>query len=129
MKVTILAALLVSAGIGQANAQTATRGQSQFNTCKPCHQVGDNARNAVGPTLNGLIGRKAGSVEGYSYSEAMKNSGITWTDRNLSDYIHDPKATVPGNKMAFGGMKDDQTISDIIDYLHTFDKAPVKLRQ
>ncbi|MGL3210763.1 c-type cytochrome [Bradyrhizobium sp. BR 1433] len=129
MKVIVLATLLVAAGIGQATAQIVARGEVKFNACKACHQVGDNARNAIGPTLNGLIGRKAGSVEGYGYSEAMKNSGITWTEADLAQYIYDPKAKVPGNKMAFGGLKDKQAVSDIIDYLHNFDKAPVKLHQ
>lgn len=129
MKVIVLATLLFAAGIGQVSAQMMARGEVKFNACKACHQVGDNAKNTIGPTLNGLIGRKAGSVEGYSYSEAMKNSGITWTEMDLAEYIFDPKAKVPGNKMAFTGLKDKQAASDIIDYLHTFDKAPVKLRQ
>jgi cytochrome c len=83
----------------------------------------------VGPVLNGLIGRKAGSVDGYSYSAANKNSGITWDEATFSEYIKDPKAKVPGTKMAFAGIKDEQKIKDLIAFLHTFDKAPVKLSQ
>ena len=127
MKRIVLAALFVSAGIGQACAQDAAAGEKVFLVCKACHQVGDNAKNAVGPVLNGLFGRKAGSVEGYSYSDANKNSGIAWSEATFTEYIKDPKAKIPGTKMAFAGVKDEQKIKDLIAYLHTFDKAPVKL--
>ncbi|WP_298252927.1 cytochrome c family protein [Bradyrhizobium sp.] len=129
MKRIVLAALLVAAGLGQASAQDAAAGEKVFAVCKACHQVGDNAKNAVGPVLNGLIGRKAGSVEGYNYSDANKKSGITWTDEEFTKYIQDPKGVVPGTKMAFAGIKDPQKIKDLIAYLHTFDKAPVKLAE
>ncbi len=129
MKRIVLAALFVSAGIGQACAQDAAAGEKAFLVCKACHQVGDNAKNAVGPVLNGLFGRKAGSVEGYSYSDANKNSGIAWSEATFTEYIKDPKAKIPGTKMAFAGVKDEQKIKDLIAYLHTFDKAPVKLTQ
>jgi len=77
--------------------------------------------------LNGLFGRKAGTVAGYSYSNDNKNSGITWDEATFSEYIKDPKAKVPGTKMAFAGLKDEQKIKDLIAYLHKFDKAPVKV--
>jgi cytochrome c len=80
MKRIVLVALFVAAGLGQACAQDAAAGEKVFAVCKACHQVGDTAKNAVGPVLNGLIGRKAGSVEGYNYSDANKKSGITWTE-------------------------------------------------
>ena len=129
MKQIMFAILLVAAGLGQASAQDAAAGEKVFIVCKACHQVGDNAKNAVGPVLNGLIGRKAGSVEGYNYSDANKNSGITWNEATFAEYIKDPRAKIPGTKMAFAGVKDDQKIKDLIAYLHTFDKAPVKLTQ
>ncbi len=129
MKGIGLVILLVAAGIGQARAQDAAAGEKVFLVCRACHQVGDNAKNAVGPVLNGLFGRKAGSVEGYNYSEANKKSGITWTEEEFTKYIQDPKAVVPGTKMAFAGLKDEKKIKDLIAYLHTFDKAPVKLVQ
>lgn len=129
MKRIVLAALFVSAGISHACAQDAAAGEKVFLVCKACHQVGDNAKNAVGPVLNGLIGRKAGLVEGYNYSDANKNSGITWNEATFTEYIKDPKAKIPGTKMAFAGVKDEQKIKDLIAYLHTFDKAPVKLTQ
>jgi len=129
MKRIVIAAMFVAAGFGQANAQDAAAGEKVFVVCKACHQVGDNAKNVVGPVLNGLIGRKSGSVEGYSYSAANKNSGITWDEATFSEYIKDPKAKIPGTKMAFAGIKDEQKIKDLIAYLHTYDKAPLKLAQ
>jgi len=129
MKRIVLVILSVVAGVGQASAQDAAAGEKAFAVCKACHQVGDNAKNAVGPVLNGLIGRKSGSVEGYNYSDANKKSGITWDEPTFTEYIKDPKAKIPGTKMAFAGIKDEQKIKDLIAYLHTFDKAPVKLTQ
>lgn len=127
MRVMILAAAAFAAGMSSAQAQDAAAGEKVFVPCKACHQVGENAKNAVGPTLNGLFGRKAGQVEGYSYSNANKNSGLTWDEATFTDYIKDPKAKIPGTKMIFGGIKDEQKIKDLIAYLHQFDKAPVKL--
>jgi cytochrome c len=129
MKRVVLVALILAAGLGEACAEDAAAGEKVFAVCKACHQVGDNAKNAVGPVLNGLLGRKSGSVEGYNYSDANKKSGITWNEATFSDYIKDPKAKIPGTKMAFAGIKDEQKIKDLIAYLHTFDKAPVKLTQ
>lgn len=129
MKRLVLATLVVGMAASSASAQDAASGEKVFVVCKACHQVGENAKNAVGPVLNGLFGRKAGHVEGYSYSEANKNSGITWDETTFTEYIKDPKAKVPGTKMAFAGIKDEQKIKDLIAYLHQFDKAPVKLVQ
>ena len=129
MKRMVLATLVIGITAGTASAQDAASGEKVFVVCKACHQVGENAKNAVGPVLNGLFGRKAGSVEGYSYSSANKNSGITWDEATFTEYIKDPKAKVPGTKMAFAGVKDEQKIKDLIAYLHEFDKAPVKLTQ
>ena len=127
MKQTVLAALFSAAGLGQGYAQDAAAGEKVFSVCKACHQAGDKAKNAVGPMLNGLFGRKAGSIEGYNYSNEYKNSGVTWDDATFMEYIKDPKAKIPGTKMIFAGIKDEQKIKDLIAYLHTFDKAPVKL--
>ena len=129
MKRYVFVALFMAAGLAPASAQDAAAGEKVFALCKACHQVGDNAKNAVGPVLNGLFGRKAGSVDGFSYSEANKKSGITWDEATFSEYIKDPKAKVPGTKMAFAGVKDEQKIKDLIAYLHQYDKAPVKLAQ
>lgn len=96
-------------------------GEKVFAQCRACHQVGPNAKNAVGPVLNGLIGRKAGTHEGYTYSQAMKDSGITWTDDSFSTYIMNPRAKVPGTKMAFAGVKDPGKVADLLAYLKQFD--------
>ena len=72
----------------------------------------------VGPNLHGIFGRKAGSVEGFAYSEAMKNSGIVWDDDKIRQYLSKPRELVPGNKMAFPGIKDENEISNLLAYLH-----------
>ncbi|MGO4669112.1 c-type cytochrome [Bosea sp. 2RAB26] len=102
-------------------AADATSGEKIFLRCRACHQIGETARNAVGPKLNGLIGRPAGSVEGYSYSAANKNSGITWDEPTFRDYIKAPQAKIPGTKMVFPGLKSDQEIDDIVAFLKQFD--------
>lgn len=99
-----------------AAAGDAALGQKVFNKCKACHEAAD-VKNKVGPGLKGLFGRKAGSVEGYAYSDAMKNSGITWDEGTLKSYLADPKAVVPGTKMSFAGLKKEEEIENIIEYL------------
>ena len=105
---------------GTANAQDVAAGEKSFNKCRACHQVGETAKNSVGPELNGLFGRKSGSVAGYNYSEANKNSGITWDEAVFAEYIKDPKAKIPGTKMAFAGIKKDDEIKDLTAYLKQF---------
>ena len=129
MKQAVLAALFIAAGLGQGYAQDVTAGEKVFVQCKACHQAGDKAKNGVGPVLNGLFGRKAGSVEGFIYSNGNKDSGVTWDEATFAEYIKDPRAKIPGTKMVFAGVKDEQKIKDLIAYLHEFDKAPVKLEQ
>ena len=129
MKQAVLAALFMAAGLGQGYAQDATAGEKVFVQCKACHQAGDKAKNGVGPMLNGLFGRKAGSVDGFIYSDGNKSSGVTWDEATFAEYIKDPRAKIPGTKMVFAGVKDEQKIKDLIAYLHKFDKAPVKLEQ
>ncbi|MGF9761554.1 cytochrome c family protein [Microvirga sp. 0TCS3.31] len=107
-------------------AQDVAAGEKVFAQCRACHQVGPSAKNAVGPVLNGLFGRKAGTVEGYNYSPANKNSGITWDEATFSEYIKDPKAKVPGTKMVYAGLKDEQRIKDLIAYLKQFDASGQK---
>jgi cytochrome c len=121
MRIVVLAALLVVGGIGEASAQDAAAGEKVFGVCKMCHQIGEGAKNAVGPILNGVIGRKSGSVPGYNYSDANKNSGITWDEATFREYIKDPKAKVPGTKMAYAGLKDEQKINDLVAFLKQFD--------
>jgi len=99
-----------------AQAADAEAGKTIFNKCKACHQVG---KNAVGPDLKGVIGRKAGTHEGYTYSEAMKNSGLTWDEATIKTYLADPKKLVPGTKMVFMGIKDPADEDNLIAYLET----------
>jgi cytochrome c len=101
---------------GGAQAQDVDAGKKVFNQCRACHVL-DQTTNRVGPHLGGLIGRKAGSVEGFSYSEAMKNSGITWDEEQLAKYLKDPKGAIPGNKMAYAGVKKDDDLKNLIAYL------------
>jgi cytochrome c len=106
-----------------AQAQDAAAGEKVFAQCRACHQVGETAKNVVGPQLNGLFGRKAGSVEGYSYSPAYQKLDKVWSEENFRPYIKDPRGVTPGTKMVYAGLKDDQRISDLIAYLKQFDAS------
>ena len=121
MRGLVYVALLVVAGVGDVRAQDAAAGEKVFGVCKASHQIGETAKNSVGPVLNGLIGRKAGSVPGYSYSSANRESGITWDEATFREYIKDPKAKVPGTKMIYAGLKDEQKTGDLIAFLRQFD--------
>ena len=101
-------------------AQDAELGEKSFRKCAPCHDVGADAKNKVGPILNGLEGRKSGTIPAYSYSEPNKNSGITWDEATFKDYITDPKAKIPGTKMIFAGIKNEKERGDLWAYLKTF---------
>ena len=96
-------------------------GEKVFGVCKACHQIGETAKNNVGPILNGIIGRKAGSIPGFSYTAANKDSGITWDEATFREYIKDPKAKVPGTKMIYAGLKDEQKTNDLVAFLKQFD--------
>jgi cytochrome c len=126
MRLAFVVPLALVFGATVANAQDAANGEKVFAQCRACHQIGPNAKNAVGPVLNGVIGRKAGTVEGYNYSSANKNSGLTWDEATFTEYIKDPKAKVPGTKMAYAGLKDEKRIADLIAYLKQFDAAGQK---
>jgi cytochrome c len=111
-----------------ALAQDAEAGKKVFQKCAPCHSVGPGATNKVGPNLSGLVGRKSGTEAGFSYSDAMKNSGLTWDEATFKEYITDPKKKVPGNKMLFPGVKDELERDDLFAYLASFnaDGSPKK---
>jgi cytochrome c len=106
--------------MGMANAQDLAAGEQSFRKCSPCHAVGEDAKNKVGPALNGLDGRKSGTIGDYSYSEANKKAEITWSEASFKDYIQNPMAKVPGTKMAFAGIKNDKEIGDLWAYLKQF---------
>ena len=127
MRLMIGSALCLLALAGSAQAQDAAAGEKVFAQCRACHQVGPSAKNGVGPHLNGLIGRHSGSVEGYNYSPANKNSGIMWDEATFRDYVKDPKARIPGTKMVYAGLKDEQRITDLVAYLKQFDASGKKI--
>jgi len=117
--------LLASTAIGLA--QDVEKGEKSFKKCLICHSIGPGAQNKVGPELNGLDGRKAGTAPNYSYSDANKNSGITWNEANFKEYIKDPKAKVPGTKMIFAGITNEEEINDLWAYVSRFDaKGDIK---
>lgn len=119
MRKFVLAVAMIAAMPVAASAADAEAGKTVFNKCKACHQVGEGAKNAVGPNLNGIIGRKSGTFEGFTYSEAMKASGKTWDEAALKEYLADPKKAIPGNKMVFMGLKDAADLDNVIEYLKT----------
>jgi cytochrome c len=116
----LLAGLGLAASVGSAMAQDAAAGEKVFLKCRACHMIGPNAKNMVGPNLTGVVGRKAGIEPGYNYSDANKNSGITWDEPTLEVYLKNPRARVPGTKMTFPGLSSDDDIKNVIAYLKTF---------
>ena len=125
MKKLTLSALVViasSAAASAALAQDVAAGKTSFNKCLACHAIGEGAKNKVGPELNGLDGRKSGTAPDYSYSDANKNSGITWNEAQFKEYIKDPKAKIPGTKMAFAGIKNEKEVNDLWAFLAQYDK-------
>jgi cytochrome c len=122
LTLSVLAVFTSLAGASSALAQDAAAGENSFKKCLVCHSIGEGAKNKVGPVLNGLDGRKSGSVEGFSYSDANKNSGLTWNKDQFLDYIKDPKAKIPGTKMVFAGIKNEKEANDLWAYISQFDK-------
>jgi cytochrome c len=119
--VIVVAVLAAVASASGARAQDASAGEKVFVVCKTCHQTGESAKNALGPVLNGIVGRPAGTFPGYAYSAPNKASGLTWDEATFREYIKDPKGKIPGTKMIYAGLKDDQKISDLWAYLGQFD--------
>jgi cytochrome c len=125
MKKFALSALVIiasSAAATAALAQDAEAGKTSFNKCLACHAIGEGAKNKVGPELNGIDGRKSGTAADYNYSDANKNSGITWNEAQFKEYIKDPKAKIPGTKMVFAGIKNEKEVNELWAYLSQFDK-------
>lgn len=92
-------------------------GAAELQKCKICHSLDKGAANRVGPNLHGVFGRKAGTVAGFAYSDAMKNSGITWDDDTLAKFLRAPQESLPGNRMSFPGIKDDATLHALLQSL------------
>jgi cytochrome c len=126
-RVVLFSAIAATALLGATvvSAQDAENGAEVFKRCRACHDVGENAKNKVGPILNGIVGRKAGTIEGFAYSEANRKAGAdgwVWTEEKMMEYLLNPRTAMPGNKMAFAGIKDEQDRKDLIAYLKTFSK-------
>ena len=128
MMKTIAAALTALALTGMAGAALAegdaAAGEKVFRKCKSCHQVGDGAKNRIGPVLTGIVGNEIASVEDFKYSKAFlakKEEGLVWTEEVLDTYLTKPKKFIPGTKMSFSGLKKEKQRADIIAYLSTFE--------
>jgi cytochrome c len=120
MRLCLLAATILLGAAAPAMALDPAAGAKDFIVCRACHQIGPGAKIAVGPVLNGVVGRKAGTYPGFDYSEANKTSGIVWTPEELDKYLTSPQTVVPHTKMIFPGIKDEQKRQDIIAYLEQF---------
>ena len=116
----ILTAAALLGSVGPALSQDITAGEQSFRKCSACHSVGEDAKNKIGPLLNGLAGRRSGTIEGFNYSDANKNAAITWGDATFVDYIKDPRAKIPGTKMLFAGIKEEKEAKDLWAYLAQF---------
>ncbi len=118
---TLAASVAFAAMTGSAFAAgDPAAGEKTFAKCKACHQIGPTAKNMIAPELNGVDGRKAGSVEGYNYSPAMKDSGITWDEASFLEFIKNPKAKVPGTKMIFQGLPSATDAANVWAYISSF---------
>jgi cytochrome c len=120
IKKFVIAFAALAAATAAAPAQDVAAGATSFKKCAPCHDIGETAKNKVGPVLNGLNGRKSGTFAGYNYSDANKNSGVTWDEANFLDYIKDPKAKIPGTRMIFSGIKNEAEAKNLWAYLGQF---------
>jgi cytochrome c len=115
-----IAFLALAATTTAARAQDVAAGQNSFALCTICHSVGEGAQNKLGPILNGLDGRRSGSVEGYDYSPAMKNAGIVWGEATFKEFVVNPGAKVPGTKMILAFNRGDKDIADLWGYIKQF---------
>jgi cytochrome c len=120
MKRMTISALIMAISTGAALAQDVTAGETSFRKCQLCHDVGEEAKNKLGPELDGLNGRKAGTVKNFSYSEGLRDSGITWTEEAFKEFIKDPRGKIPSTSMVFPGIKDDKELGDLWAYLKQF---------
>jgi len=117
----LIAATILAASTSLSLAQDVEAGATSFKKCAPCHEVGPTAKNKIGPVLNGLDNRHSGSIPGFNYSDANKNSGITWSEQTFLEYIKDPKAKIPNTKMVFAGIKNESEAKSLWAYLKQYD--------
>jgi cytochrome c len=127
IKTVWIAAVALAALARVAVAGDIAAGEKVFKKCMSCHSIGEKGRNLVGPVQNGLKGRKSGTVPGYNYSEANKNSGIVWDEATFKEYIKNPQAKIPGTKMTFPGIKDEKDADDLWSFLEQFGPDGKKL--
>jgi cytochrome c len=120
MKHLVIAAAVLVASTGVSLAQDTGAGETSFKKCMPCHDIGEDAKNKVGPELNGLDGRKSGTAPDFNYSDANKNSGITWNEQTFKEYIKDPRAKIQGTKMIFPGIKNEKEVDNLWAYISQF---------
>jgi cytochrome c len=121
MRTLVIAVTMLATSAGTSLAQDAAGGEQVFKRlCSPCHDIGADAKVKLGPPLNGVEGRKSGTYEGFNYSPANKNSGITWDHDAFAKYIRAPMQEMPGTRMAFVGIKNDKDIADLWAYLQQF---------
>lgn len=110
------AAVVIKDSAGASFTGDATAGERTFAQCKACHKI-EAGKNGIGPSLHGIVGRKAGSLTDYNYSGAMKNSGLTWNEQTLADYLENPRKKVQGTKMTFAGLAKAQDRANVVAYL------------
>src|SRR6516165_6105710 len=120
VKKLIVTSVLIAASSMPGVAQDAQKGKAVFNICLACHSIGPGAQNKVGPELNGLDGRHSGSALNFTYSDANKNSGIVWNEETFKKYIQNPQGVIPGTKMIFPGIKNEQQVNDLWAYVSQF---------
>jgi len=117
MRTWVYAGVLVAASAGGALAEDVAAGEQSFSKCKPCHDVGEDAKIKLGPPLNGIDGRKSATYDGFNYSDALKGLGVTWNAASFKQWVSGPSAMAPGTRMAFSGIKDDAEIANLWAYL------------
>jgi cytochrome c len=117
MAVVAAFGFLSSLGTAAAQSGDAAKGERVFAQCKACHTVEKGGRNGIGPNLFGIFGSKAGVVEGFNFSDALKASGIVWDDKTMAEFLKDPKGRIPGNKMVFAGIRRPDQLNDLLAYL------------
>jgi len=125
-ELVLLLALATAGAAPQAGAADAAKGEKVFRQCAACHAVGADARHKIGPELNDVVGRTAGTAQGYNYSSAMKGAGkdgLVWSQKTLDEYLANPRAYVKGNRMSYAGLKKESDRVDLIAYLQTFSQA------
>lgn len=118
-RVLLSALAVLTVSLAMSGAQAAgdpEQGKKAFAKCRACHQL-EAGKNTVGPSLKGVFGRKSGTADGFKYSDAMKAKAVTWDEKTIGEYIADPKAYIPGNKMVFPGIKKESEVADLIAYL------------